>query len=291
MGKKIIMNEQSVYAGSSIILTTKHEKAKAIAHPFLNILSANIIEYATDTDLLGTFSGEIERNGDSVHCAKTKALLGINSTKADYGLSSEGSFGPHPYFPFIGYNNEILYFIDRPRDFHLYVSHGSEKTNYNMQSISSMEQLQIFCKKALFPSHALIIRPENKDNKNYIFKGIQTQDMLEEAFKDASKRSAYGNIWVETDMRANMNPSRMKVIEELAIIFAKKLATLCIKCKTPGWGKISIERGLECSWCKNPTDVIKAEVYGCVRCDYKEKIKPSHSAIKADPSTCSYCNP
>ena len=49
------MNKKSPYALSSIILTTKHSKAIAIAPSFLNLLSAEIIQSEIDTDKLGTF--------------------------------------------------------------------------------------------------------------------------------------------------------------------------------------------------------------------------------------------
>ena len=151
------------YAGSSIILTTKHSKSIAIAPSFLNILSAQIVECVVDTDKFGTFSGEIERKNNALYCCKIKCELGMQLSGADYGISSEGSFGPHPYMPFLPCDNEILYFIDRERDFHLYISCLSEKTNYNIQVLDSIEELQIFAEKALFPSHALILRPDGQD--------------------------------------------------------------------------------------------------------------------------------
>ena len=291
MEKKILMNKNSPYAGRSIILTTKHSKSIAIAPAFLNLLSAEIIECNIDTDKLGTFSGEIERDLNALDCAKIKCELGMNMTDSYYGLSTEGSFGPHPYIPFLPCDNEVIYFIDRDRDFHLYLSCLSEKTNYNMQSLNSMEELQQFSEKSLFPSHALILRPDNKENKSLIFKGINTVDTLETAFKDSMKHSTNGKVWVETDMRANMNPSRMSVIQGLAEKLATRLSALCAKCENPGWGKVQVEKGLECSWCGIETELIKTEVYGCAKCDYKEKRPPSHNLLKADPGNCSYCNP
>jgi hypothetical protein len=285
------MNKNSIYSGSSILLTTKHEKATAIAPVFLNLLAVEIIECNIDTDKLGTFSGEVERNGTALDCAKTKCELGINLTKSNYGLSSEGSFFQHPYIPFLACNSEILYFIDRKLNFNLYLSNISEKTNYSMQAISSMEELQEFSKKALFPSHALIVRPTNKENKQHIFKGINTIDMLETAFKDSRKYSENGKVWVETDMRANMNPSRMSVIQNLAQELAQRLLNLCTKCENPGWGKVGVEKGLECISCGFKTELVKAEIYGCTKCDHKEKIYPSNGSLKADPENCSYCNP
>ena len=111
------------------------------------------------------------------------------------------------------------------------------------------------------------------------------------AFRDSIKYSKNGKVRVETDMRANMNPSRMRVIKDLAEQFANRLSVLCVKCKTPGWGKVQVERGLECSWCGSETELIKTEIYGCTKCDYKERKQPHHNLLKAEPASCAYCNP
>lgn len=76
------MNKNSPYAQISIVLTTKHEKSIVIAPSFLNVLSAEIVEYVFDTDQLGTFSGEIERKGTALDCAKIKCELGLNLTSS-----------------------------------------------------------------------------------------------------------------------------------------------------------------------------------------------------------------
>ena len=62
----------SAYAGSCIILTTKHAKSIAITPPFWAKLGASVIEYIADTDALGTFSGEVERQGSFLECARSK---------------------------------------------------------------------------------------------------------------------------------------------------------------------------------------------------------------------------
>jgi hypothetical protein len=65
-----MLKQFSIYAGKSFMLTTKHAKSIAIAPPFLDILDASVIEYIEDTDMLGTFSGEIKRQGNALECAK-----------------------------------------------------------------------------------------------------------------------------------------------------------------------------------------------------------------------------
>ena len=147
------------YQNACFVITTKHAKSVAIAPAFSEHLGAGVMEYAVDTDMLGTFSGEIEREGNALECAKKKCEWSLKTlgAKVNYALASEGSFGPHPYIPFLPCDHEILYFIDRERDFHLHLTYMTEKTNYQMKELESFEELQKFAEAALFPSHALIL--------------------------------------------------------------------------------------------------------------------------------------
>ena len=257
------------------------------------MLGMSLLEYPLDTDLLGTFSGEVERQGNALECVRRKCEMGLDilGDKAEYGLASEGSFGPHPYIPFLPCDQEILYFIDRKRNFHLHLTHLSEKTNYQMQALDSLEELKIFAESAQFPSHALIIRPNNRGDSGLLFKGIDTTAALEEAFKESRKVSSDGKVWVETDMRAQYNPSRMMAIGELADKLAQRLATSCPACNSPGWGRIKAEKGLHCEYCDQATEMIAHEIYGCVLCDHTETL-PRADGLKAAPQMhCSWCNP
>lgn len=283
----------SVYAGHSIILITKHAKLTAIGPVFREKLGANVLAYEVDTDQLGTFSGEIERKGSALESARRKCEWSLEHTgkKIDFTLASEGSFGPHPLFPYAPCDHEILYFIDRKHGFHLHLSHFSEKTNYNMEVLDSFEALQKFAQTARFPSHALILRPADKERKTPIFKGINSQVELEKSFIEMKKYSREGKVWIETDMRANFNPSRMKVIKELAVKLAERLVTHCPSCNTPGWGYVGNQKGLHCEYCHRETQMISHEILGCVLCDYQQ-ICPRSDSIKMAPQMyCNWCNP
>ncbi|GAB3772986.1 hypothetical protein GCM10028818_13850 [Spirosoma horti] len=160
-----------------------------------------------------------------------------------------------------------------------------------MGSVDSWEALQLFARASLFPSHALIIRPNDRHTKAPIFKGIESLAALEEAYKEAKRYSAQGKVWVETDMRASYNPTRMQLIGELATLLAKRLSCICPSCQTPGWGNVSLEKGLPCRECGNETHLIKTKIDGCVKCNYKQFRGRSDGLTQADPGQCNVCNP
>lgn len=281
----------SVYAGQRIFLTTKHQKAQAIAPVFASILGAQVIENEMDTDQLGTFSGEVERQGSALDAVREKCEWGLRTQQSDFALASEGSFGPHPAIPFIATNVEVLYFKDVQRDFYVYLSEVFTDTNYQMQALDSLQQLQQFAQKAKFPEHALLLRPHPYNVGQPIFKGIRSMNDLEAAFLQAQKMSVQQQVWVETDMRAHMNPTRMHNIGVLAKKLALRLSCLCPKCQTPGWGQTAVERGLSCECCGTPTELVKAEVFACAKCDYQLVQLPAHGLSHAEQRYCPYCNP
>ncbi|MBX9587110.1 MAG: hypothetical protein K2X50_07600 [Gammaproteobacteria bacterium] len=279
------------YQNVRIGLVTKHDKNVAIAPVFQNILGAQVVVFDFDTDTLGTFSGEVPRREGPLECVRRKCELGINEGFFSYSLASEGTFGPHPDNPFIPCDHEILYFIDNSRNFHLRSMIFSVETNFDMKTVTHFEELLDFSKKVKFPSHALIVRPNIWENKNDIFKGIQTVEKLEYSYQQAVRISKDHSVRVETDMRAHMNPTRMGVIRKVAEKLAQQLMTACPRCAAPGWGIKRVEKGLRCSCCKFETDWIKAEIMGCVQCSYEVEQPRGDGLECVDPTYCNLCNP
>lgn len=278
------------YTECRIVLATKHEKSRALSAPFKNVLGAYVEECVVDTDTLGTFSGEQPRKANALKTARKKCLMGLKHTETEYALASEGSFGPHPTLPFIPAATELLYFIDKKNRFELHLSQIFTETNFAGSEISTLDELKDFSEKALFPSHALLIRPPQHYSKAPIFKGIHTTADLEAAFHEARRHSS-GTVWVETDMRAHCNPTRMKNIASLGERLAERLRRQCPVCDTPGWGEVDVTVGLPCEWCGMPSEGVKEEIYGCTKCRHRESVLPRHGQTSVSPEYCSYCNP
>lgn len=262
------------YEGSCIVLSTKHAKSGALSAPFWNTLKASMIECPVDTDLLGSFPSTGSRAGNAIECARRKCQMSLRrlGEKVKFVLASEGSFGPHPFLAGRASDFEVLYFIDREHGFQLHLSCLSAKTNFAMKAVGSMEELREFAAKALFPAHGLILRPNRSADSNLVFKGVDSEGALESAFRECVKHSADRKAWVETDMRAMFNPTRMEVIAELGGRLAERLAALCPKCSTPGWGSVRLLPEMDGGECAGGVEVGGAEVHGCVKCGYEERM-------------------
>lgn len=280
-----------LYAQEKIVLTTRHQKEKIIAPIFQNSHDAHIVLCDANTDLLGTFSGEIERVGSAIDCVKKKCLWGMELTDLPYGLASEGSFGPHPTIPFVAGNQEIICFHDKKRDFFLIETYCTTETNYQTISTNNWDSACKFLDDILFPEHGVIVKPNMLKDKSMIFKGIKNMNDLKKYFDLCQSSSSDNQVRIDTDMRAHMNPLRQKAIQAVTKKIAERLHQYCPQCLTPGWGKTDIEKGLPCIYCYFETELAKKEIWSCAKCDYKEYLPRVDGIQFATQAQCSFCNP
>jgi hypothetical protein len=278
-----------LFKGRKLIIATKHHKERVIAPIMEKALDVEcFVNNTFDTDRLGTFSGEVKRELDPLATARKKCLMAMEASNCDLGVASEGSFGPHPSLFFASADDEFLVFIDKKHDLEIIVRELSTETNFNGKSLTSEEELWEFAQLTKFPSHGLILKP-SKDETTEIAKGINAKETLLSTFRYL--QSKYGEVYVETDMRAMYNPSRMAVIALAAEKLAEKIQSVCPKCHTPGFGVTDAIAGLPCDLCSMPTATVKTLIYKCSNCNYKEERPPSHGKTTEDPTYCDYCNP
>ncbi|MBX7143699.1 MAG: hypothetical protein K1X79_04545 [Oligoflexia bacterium] len=281
----------SSYYGKYIAFATKHRKEQAVQEPFRKILGAGLIVPWVETDQFGTFSGEVQRQGSALYVAERKARLGMQAARFPLGLASEGSFGPHPHAPYLSSNQELLLFIDDELGFMVHEMAVTVDTNYAHKIVSSMDEIGDFLCRAKFPSHALIVRPNQWVDKHVINKAINQLKELEAAVYTACQHSSDKKAWIETDMRANFNPSRMKIIGDLAQRLATRLSRHCPGCSLPGWGVVDVENGLRCEYCGAPTETVAFEIFGCARCNHRQRLPRADGRLTADAMQCQFCNP
>ena len=275
------------YCGKSAVLATQHAKGEVIAPEFKSILDLQIEELGVDTDSLGTFTGEIERVGSAKDTVLAKARLGIAKSGNLRGLASEGSIGADPLIPFINSDIELVAFIDDEIGFQLVESLRSTEIIAATFKVKPNSGLEEFFRRADFPNHKLIIRSTDQP-VSFSVKGIDSHQMLEKSLKEAFKD--FPELIVESDLRAHCSPSRMENIRLVARKLALRLKCLCPECDAPGWGVVRVVRGLPCSECGEISEEkVRAEVFGCVKCQYEEEGRPLAGSI--DPGNCNLCNP
>lgn len=275
------------YNNENVLLASKHEKEQVIAPLFMSRLSCTVRVHDFDTDQFGTFSGEIARTLSPYETCLLKAKTAAQRYNYALAVASEGSFGPHPSYPFVPSAHELMVFVDRTRDWIIAEQLVSQKTNYAMITINKNSELDAFFRQVQFPSHALMI--QSSSDRRILAKGINHLDGL--AHHLAIGFRTENELLLATDMRAMMNPTRMAAIGELAEKLTQRIASLCARCERPGFGFKSTQGALPCSLCGSPTSFYEEEVWGCIGCEHQEYKRRRDGLLKADPTYCDYCNP
>jgi len=278
-----------VFGERKLVIATKHEKERVIA-PILEAELGAIcfVPDNFDSDAFGTFTGEIERTLNAVETARNKCLRAMELTGCDIGVASEGSFGPHPVAFFASADDEILIFIDKANELEIIAREVSLETNFGGRQVTSESELLEFADSAQFPSHGLILRGARDDNEQ-VLKGITNRKDLIDTFRKLSEVS--GSAYVETDMRAMHNPTRMKVIGDAATKLVAKIKSQCPECETPGFGIADRRDGLRCSVCGSQTRSTLSLIHRCQRCGFeKDEMYPDGKELE-DPRFCDFCNP
>lgn len=278
-----------MFGGRKLLIVTKHSKEKVIAPVLESKLGVECFTSDLfDTDELGTFTGEVERENDAITTVRNKCILAIELTGCDLAIASEGSFGAHPQIPFIPADDELVLLLDKKNNLEFIERELSTDTNFNGAEIKNKDELLLFASSVKFPSHALILK-KSKDDFTEIKKGITDWDVLKDVFNYFAQ--ANGSAFVETDMRAMYNPTRMNVIKKATEKLAKKMNSLCPQCSTPGFSVTKSTAGLPCSLCKFPTRSTLSYIYSCQKCDFiQEKMYP-HGKTNEEPTYCNFCNP
>lgn len=282
------MTADHPYAGLTAALLTQHGKEAQVA-PALAGLGIRVARIGhVDTDTLGSFTREIARAGSQLEAARRKARLAAEGAGTRLGLGSEGAFTTDPHTGLIPWNLELLVLIDRERELEIVGHAESEATNAGQRWVTTADALHAFAARHGFPTHGLVLaeHPLDGDTRGIaMVKGITDRARLDAV---AAPWLARGGVWVETDLRAHLNPSRQRMIAAAAADLAARLARRCPACGTPGWSRTRALPGRPCAGCGAPTALPRAWLWGCVACAHG-----SEEAVDepADPGRCDWCNP
>lgn len=278
-----------MFANRKLVIATKHKKEIVISPLIQAELKAKcFVPIGFKTDLQGTFSGEIERQRNALDTVRTKCLLAMDHADCDLGIASEGSFGAHPTVFFAAANEEILILIDKRNKLEIVARELSLATNFDGKIIKSESDLVNFAAKSQFPSHGLILK-NAEEQFSEVKKDIQNEAELLDSYHYFIEK--YGSCYVETDMRAMNNPSRMKVIEKATLQLIEKVKSYCPECQTPGFEIKKVIAGLRRELCNMPTKSILVNVYECGKCHFTLEKKHPNNKTYEDPTYCDFCNP
>jgi predicted RNA-binding Zn-ribbon protein involved in translation (DUF1610 family) len=278
-----------MFSTTKILIATQHGKEQVMQPLLEQELGLEcFVNQSFDTDVLGTFSGEVEREDGVIETLRKKCNLAMEVHNFTLAIATEGSFGAHPSLFFAAANDELVMLLDKENNIEVIARTLSLETNYNTAEITTELNLIEFSEQAKFPSHAIILQSSLK-NAEFLFKGITNKEDLISSFKIIKEK--YPFVFVSTDMRAMFNPTRMKVIQETTKKVIQKLKSLCPSCNFPGFDVVEVISGLRCSQCRLPTKSTLSHLYTCKKCAFSETKMYPNLVEQEDPMYCNYCNP
>lgn len=278
-----------IFSNRTASVLTKHGKELVFNEVLSSAIGLQVkLTNAYDTDLLGAFTLETPRYGSQLDAVRKKAQIGMELLGTDLGLANEGAFVADPHAGILPWNNELVILIDQKLQLEITGFAGAPAQNAHSY-ISHWEELEKFAQTALFPSHYLVIKPTDEHHPKSI-KNISDINQLKDAFEWASAHSSKGIVFVENDLRAFANPTRMDNIRRAVIDLANKMNSLCPACQMPGYWIQDIQRGLPCNACGMPTNQEIAKIWACLKCQHSDK--EGMKVLRfANPSQCQHCNP
>ena len=291
---------RKTYQDATAALATMHGKEAAIGPAMQAHLGLTVVTPPDlDTDVLGTFTGEIPRVGTMRDVAIRKARLGMRASGLRIGIASEGSFGPHPAIPFFRAGMELMVLVDDERDLIISESLIAEDIIHDETVVGSMSELDLFLPRVRFPTHALVVAPnltvspwwKLHPERARARKGIRMYSELVDAVGLASRMSEDGLARVTTDLRAHMNPTRMRAIGRLASLLAIKVGAECPECRAPGFGRVAPAPGLPCGDCGEESIIPRGDLWRCAACAHEREERRLPIRELAEPGECPRCNP
>ncbi|MFY8004349.1 MAG: DUF6671 family protein [Chitinophagaceae bacterium] len=284
------LNEQ-YWLNRRVILASMHQKETAVETALSLVGLTLVVAKNIDTDSLGTFSGEKERELNPYETALAKiAMAKVYYPNDDLFLASEGSFEPHYAVPMLTVNTELLVLKDEK---HNHIITGNEvtiETHFYKGAIDNEITLQAFAEKSNFPDYGIILKVETSEGLlKAVWKNATDFTQLLEQFEEAKQ---VGNtIFAETDLRAFKNPTRMQQIGKAALKLVSNMQSFCPQCQSPGFAVVRTQKGLPCEFCGLPTESVKALVKKCHNCGFEEVHQRTDGKLTEDPMYCGNCNP
>jgi len=269
-----------------------HQKERVIAPALYQDVGLRVTPCPTiDTDQFGTFSGERKRPGSAVDAARAKIAAGFAQKLGAIGLASEGSFGPDPSLPLVPRGREIVVLFDSETGLEVVGTATDHQPRFDHVWVSNTQEAIAFAQRIGYPEHGVIVSKRSEDNSHsdsLPYKDIADLKALRTAVEAVLRVSR--TAFLQTDMRAHRNPTRMTAIGTAARDLARRLRRRCPSCHCPGYGITEWRPGRRCEWCGLATQVVDLEVFACLYCGRSEERRAA-GPDRVDSALCDHCNP
>ncbi len=278
------------FTGETILIATMHGKERVIGPLLYGFLGAHSRpSQGLDTDLFGSFSREVARDGTAFDAARAKLSAARALTPgARFVLASEGSYNAHPLLPGLSSGHELL-LLGGPDGSELAAGYSGLAGFHAYRAVTKLENAESFAVATGFPLQGLILMPaaDSQPAPGPVVKTATSWPAFRQAA--AGLLADHGELWIETDLRAHRSPGRRRAIARATLALVRSLTSPCPACAAPGFISSQAEPGLPCAACSTPTGLASAHIRRCGSCG--EHSRTPVRATRADPALCPFCNP
>ena len=273
-------------SGRRAVVATMHGKTAVIA-PLMAPLGLTCVACkGLDTDRFGTFVRDVARHGSQTDAllAKAQAALALDP-QAHFAIASEGAFGPHPLLGLIPSGLELVALVERRTGRAVIGRDHTLDAHFAQAAVHSADAIAQFIQRSARAGHGWVVMG-SRDGPVLAKDIVDPADLHDRALAVIAQSGA---VWLETDMRAHRNPTRMAAIGRATADLVHRLQVRCPRCSWPGWiGRA--EPGRRCAWCDSPTSEPIGMTCICDECGYRET-RLDDPDRRAEPAHCPMCNP
>ena len=266
------------------LLVSHHAKAEVLG-PVWAQHGWELAEVDLDTDVLGTFSGDVPRRWPPLETARRKALLGRAHGDAPWLAASEGSVSADPFAP--ARASEIVVLVARsgePLIAGFAASEAVEVTSMRVMPDTREEDIAATAQRGLRGGHHLMVsRPDRRR------RAIGALAVPDQVLSACCQLGRDAELLVQTDWRAHLCPSRRPLLEGAARDLLARFDTPCPSCGAPGFGPTEAIAGRRCASCERPTNEPRGYRWGCPWCHVVRERRSHDSPVPE--SRCEWCNP
>jgi hypothetical protein len=140
----------------------------------------------------------------------------------------------HPSLPFVTSNYELTLLVDTKHQLDIAGDHHTVETNVGGRYVTSVDQAVAFADQHGFPQHGMIVR-RRKERNWAIYKDLVNRQAFETRVARMLSRPFTSRVYIETDMRAHRNPTRMQAIAASIQDLISNAQSYCPRCEMPGF--------------------------------------------------------
>ena len=206
------------YSGRRAALFSRDGKEVAVDLPLRFELGIELTVFCGSTS-----SPDAELTMTPMQTCVIKAKSAMQATGLPLGLASVVAPAPSGRSELTISCAETMVFIDEERSAVVCETLAPCGSNFSRRRSSGLSDLGGWLRGIGFPSHAVVVIADSADDC-CVEKGIVSLDKLADALAKAVSVSSDGKACVQTDMRANLNRTRLTGIQRLAFRLARHVA-------------------------------------------------------------------